>query len=293
MINEAQVKNIVKQVLREEHLLDFVKIFEKEHNIFRGSHDKIALPEDLEIPEKIIKYIVESKYIYEKIIQLGAFEFIDNFADASIFWGWQQFKGKFHLANKTIQEVSGKMLLSVLAGSYGHWDYNYWESPKVFIGVLTYPCEIITRLDETTSPINDDTLAGLFISKAPINMGANLHFSIGRVRKDSAGLNGLAVMKDSYNVLASNAIATLPVWLRIRVGSDSAQATHAYFDYSLNGITWVNMWEMTADLVENFNDTPSVVGLYVVNGIDSTQGGTTNGIYGKFDFFRMKLASIN
>lgn len=58
MIDEEQVKNIVKKVLKEEHLHDFIKIFEKEHNLFRGSHDKINLPENLEIPEKIITQII-------------------------------------------------------------------------------------------------------------------------------------------------------------------------------------------------------------------------------------------
>lgn len=59
MIEEVQVRNIVKKVLKEEHLDKFIKIFEKEHNLYRGSHDKIALPENLEIPEKIITQIIE------------------------------------------------------------------------------------------------------------------------------------------------------------------------------------------------------------------------------------------
>ncbi|MBA7513320.1 hypothetical protein ES705_05335 [subsurface metagenome] len=59
MIDEEQVKNIVKKVLDEEHLTDFIKIFEKEHNLFRGSHDKIGLPEALEIHQTIINHIVE------------------------------------------------------------------------------------------------------------------------------------------------------------------------------------------------------------------------------------------
>ncbi|GAH61418.1 unnamed protein product, partial [marine sediment metagenome] len=58
MIDEIQVKNIVKQALREEHLLDFVKIFEKEHNLFRGSHDKIGLPPDLVVHQTIINQII-------------------------------------------------------------------------------------------------------------------------------------------------------------------------------------------------------------------------------------------
>ena len=216
--------------------------------------------------------------------------FADTFSDASIHWAWEEFKGASDLTQKTIQEASGKMLLSVNANYKAYWDHNYVEAPKVFIGLSTYPCEVITRLDETTSPINDETLAGLFISKAPLAYGANLHYSIGRVRKDSATLNGLAVMKDSFNILASNAITTLPVWLRIRACADSQGASHFYFDYSLDGTTWVTVWELTGDSANSFSLAPACVGPYVVNGINSTDGGTKNGIYGKFDSFTVSMA---
>ena len=54
MNNELETRKIVEKVLREEHLLGLNKIFEKEHNLFRGSHDKIALPEALAIPQEIV-----------------------------------------------------------------------------------------------------------------------------------------------------------------------------------------------------------------------------------------------
>ena len=44
MIDENQARIIAKKVLDEEHLLGFIKIFEKEHNLFRGSHDKMGVP---------------------------------------------------------------------------------------------------------------------------------------------------------------------------------------------------------------------------------------------------------
>ena len=42
--NENQVRSIVSQVLEEENLHNFTKIFEKEHNLFRGTHDKMPVP---------------------------------------------------------------------------------------------------------------------------------------------------------------------------------------------------------------------------------------------------------
>jgi hypothetical protein len=57
MIEEAQVRIITKKVLDEEHLLGHIKIFEKEHNLFRGSHDKIQLPAALNVPQQIVNTI--------------------------------------------------------------------------------------------------------------------------------------------------------------------------------------------------------------------------------------------
>jgi len=75
MIDKEQVRNIVKKVLDEEHLLGLNKIFEKEHNIFRGSHDKIGLPETLVIPQTIVNQIVEK---FETGLTEGSIPFIDE-----------------------------------------------------------------------------------------------------------------------------------------------------------------------------------------------------------------------
>jgi hypothetical protein len=39
-IEEREVRSIVTQMLEEQKLFNFIKIFEKEHNIFRGTHSK-------------------------------------------------------------------------------------------------------------------------------------------------------------------------------------------------------------------------------------------------------------
>jgi hypothetical protein len=75
MIDEAQVRTITKKVLDEEHLLGHIKIFEKEHNLFRGSHDKIQLPAALNIPDQIINQIVEK---FDTQLTEGSIPFIDE-----------------------------------------------------------------------------------------------------------------------------------------------------------------------------------------------------------------------
>ena len=56
-MNETEVRNITRKFLDEQHLLDFIKIFEKEHNLFRGSHDKMQLPAALNVPQQIVNTI--------------------------------------------------------------------------------------------------------------------------------------------------------------------------------------------------------------------------------------------
>ena len=56
-MDETQVRTITKKVLSEENLLGFIKIFEKEHNLFRGSHDKIKLAQDLNVPQQVVNLV--------------------------------------------------------------------------------------------------------------------------------------------------------------------------------------------------------------------------------------------
>jgi len=75
MKNEVQIREIIDKVLSEEGLKNFIKIFEKEHNLFRGTHDKIALPETLDVPQTIVTQIVEK---FETELDEGSIPFIDE-----------------------------------------------------------------------------------------------------------------------------------------------------------------------------------------------------------------------
>jgi len=214
----------------------------------------------------------------------------DLFNDSSIFWAWAQDKGLQDQVYKTIQEINGNLGVGVQSGWKGYWDNNYNEAPKVYIGVLSYPCEIITRL--VACSVATDTMTGLFVSKVPAGFGSYSHISIGMAKKNL--VDGLAVCLNSYTVLASNAIKTLPVWLRIRIGTDSYQSSHFYFAYSLDGLNWVDMYEFKGrEEGLNFTQTPAGVGLYAVNGMNMSDGGTKNEVSGAFDFFEMRPRSIN
>ena len=253
MIDEEQVRSIIKKVLDEEHLTGFIKIFEKEHNLFRGSHDKIALPEDLEIPEKIITQIIR----YVPDVSPSPYMFLDNFADNDKFWGWCLFKGNTP-AGKSGWEIAGQYNLQVNNGKDGRWDGLNNEAPRLFTGILTYPCEIITKLDFFTA--NVGTYAELFLSKAGAGFGANNYLSIGRWN------NGLLVTNNGDN-LAFNGEIRMPVWLRIRIASPGYQALEAYFDYSVDGVNWINLYYQFPSALTGwlFQGGSLVSGIYVRN----------------------------
>jgi len=47
-LNETQIREVVDKVLAEEGLKNFINIFEKEHNLFRGTHEKMGVPPVIE-----------------------------------------------------------------------------------------------------------------------------------------------------------------------------------------------------------------------------------------------------
>jgi len=218
-------------------------------------------------------------------------KFRDLFNDSSIYWAWRQHKGS-SAVGKLIQEADGRILLGIQPATTGCWVTSYNECPKIFMNAIAYPCEIITRLDTITDPINDHTEAGLFISKHPKGYGADNEICITRRRDDLDTVNGLCVSRNAVVVLASNAITTLPVWLRIRLSSAVYYTLNCYFDYSLDGLNWVEMYHCEATTYFSLN--PVGVGLVAKNGTEGGDPPTSKSeIVATFDHFVMKPKSIN
>lgn len=216
-------------------------------------------------------------------------KFRDNFADADEFWAWRKFLGTIP-AGKSGWEVAGQYNLQVSNGWNGKWDSSNMEAPLLFISPIAYPCEIVTKLDEVT--LNDKTFAGLFISKSPMGFGAEISLSIGRKRHDASGINGICVVENTFENLAITAIRNLPVWLRLRIGCVAYHSLNVWFDYSIDGVNWINLYHQSAGW-SFFAISGGSVGLYVANGADLNDSISTNLILGKFDFFQMKPQSIN
>ncbi|MBA7609396.1 hypothetical protein ES703_16587 [subsurface metagenome] len=204
-------------------------------------------------------------------------KFRDLFNDGSQYWAWRLYLGETSQIGKSGTEINGRYELVAISGKNAKWNSSSNEAPRLFMSPLAFPCEIITRLDTFTA--NADTYAELFVSKHVVRFGGNMYFSIGRRQ---AGI----CVTNTGALLATAAITTLPLWLRIRLSSFARYALNAYFDYSLDGLNWTNLW-VQAEGFELFGDPFGGVGLCVRN------ESPYNEVVGGFDHFIMRPRSIN
>lgn len=213
-------------------------------------------------------------------------KFRDLFNDSSLFWGWRKFLGASQTGKSGI-EANGVYRFTVNEGISAIWDGNdaLNQAPRIYTGILTYPCEIITRLDEFSG--NLDTYAGLFIAQSGIQFGVSGMFKI---------YQRMAIEESSYvgvqknnEILEEDPNVILPIWLRIRVGCGSQTSLKVFLDYSLDGLHWTNLYTLPEynSGHYHFGWAPPCVGIYAQNGIGH------HAIEAKFNFFQMKPKSIN
>jgi hypothetical protein len=211
-------------------------------------------------------------------------KFRDLFNDNSQFWAWQLFKGATP-AGKNAQEINGSYMLGINPGVNGRWETaSINEAPRLFISPIAYPCEIKTRLDYYTE-VNSQ--AGLFLAKSSIQMASLTYYAIVQRQKDGEE-HGVCVIRDGVVVMAATAVQTLPIWFRIRLGGGAVASVTAYFDYSEDGLNWVNLYELPEVGYWYFSLAPPSVGIFVNN-----FSVTLAEVVGRFDFFQMMPKSIN
>lgn len=210
-----------------------------------------------------------------KILTIAPMQwFIDNFADASIHWAWD---ADNVAAGKTVTEASGLLTIAVAGGTDGVWSAANNLAPKVLIGVPGYPCEVVTKLNSYT--VNDDTLAGLFVSYNATGTGARTVTILGRYRDDGGGHNGLVVHRVTDGVLASNSVTTLPIWLRLRIGNTSYFGAKIIFSYSTDGDSYTDLYTQSTGVWPGAAGNTTVVGLLAEN------WGVLNAISAPFESF--------
>lgn len=213
------------------------------------------------------------------------FRFRDLFNDSSRFWAWREYLG-FTPAGKSGWEADGQYNLQVNNAVNGCWDNAYCEASKIFMAPTAFPLEVITRLDDIGT-INNKTQAGLFIAKSATSFGADMYYAICRKRDDAQVINGISVVEGFWANKAFNTITTLPMWFRLRIGCVAWGSLNVLFDYSLDGVNWINMYDQSEGF-QLFAYGEVAVGLYAGN--DFT---TKLPITAKFDHFMMRPKTIN
>jgi len=207
--------------------------------------------------------------------------FLDNFTDASRHWGWYD-----NAKNGSITEAAGLLTLSIADSVNGGIGGAQNNGPRCLMGDPGAPFEIKAKLNSYT--VRDSTQAGICISSNSGNGNFNQWLMFGRTKKTDQALDGLAVTDAAGGWGASNAVTTLPIYLRFRItvlGDDeSAEVECAY---SLNDADWTVL--QTVDLstfTEGYKDN-YVVGVFARNRVGSEAAEWTPLIEAPFEWFKM------
>jgi len=188
--------------------------------------------------------------------------FTDNFADAAIYWAWKTDETD---ANKTIVEAGGLLTIEVKNNVIAVLNDSDNMAPKIFTGVPGYPCEVITKLNDYT--VNDKTAAGLFIAMNPITNTAQGFYGICRLKSTVNGRDGISMIDIAHisGGLADAAVATLPIWLKIRIKAHAYAAIDILFYYSEDGINYTLLYTLTPWAWINTKDPAVIIGLIANN----------------------------
>jgi hypothetical protein len=149
--------------------------------------------------------------------------FLDNFADASIYWLW---KTAQTTAQKTITEAGTALTIHVDNGTACDWAGGSFTSPIIYLGADP-PCEYIVKV---TSFHATGKRAEIFIAKT-LAAGANAYF-FGIVDN---GIHLTLAGTADYGVVGD---LTVPVWLKIRLSGDQYNWNNITFWYSTDGVAW-------------------------------------------------------
>lgn len=220
-----------------------------------------------------------SKWIPEAIeagISAEDLAYLDNFDDDSRHWGWYD-----NAKNGTITE-SGEVVTLALADA-ANGAIEYW--PRCLLGDPGAPFEVKAKLNSYT--VNDGTHAGICVSSSSASYSWNKQFLFGRAKNSSDGLDGLATTNMSGGWAETNAVTTLPIYLRFRItvlSRDEAaicECAYSTDDISYTVLDTFSMSAMYDGTMNNF-----VVGLFARNKAGTAINGG-KAISAPFEWFKM------
>lgn len=209
----------------------------------------------------------------------GSIAFLDNFADGARHWGW------FDDANNgAITEAAGVLTLSIANGIHGRIvDGGVVEGPFALLGDPGAPFEVKVKLNDYI--VNDRTHAGIFVV-ADCTAGANDDWCFfGRVKESGAAIDGLGVQTDGA-WKASNAVTTLPIYLRFRFNILSkAHCARCECAYSTDDISYTVLYTWDMSSLPNSYLENLAVGIFARNGVGII---IYNAISAPFEWFKME-----
>jgi len=167
--------------------------------------------------------------------------YLDKFRDSSIHWTWMQWKGA-SAAGKSIIETDRSVELGVTSGTHADWSTTANEAPKLIIGLIGFPCEIIVHLKDWTD--TDLTRAGIFVSYNATGYGSDTAIFFHRIRVDATPKDGLQVWRVGSAEQAYVAWPADSAWFRIRLGFAHKGASNMVFSYGSDGDTWTDLYTL-------------------------------------------------
>lgn len=235
------------------------------------------------------KYVqVQGESLAFKEITIPTFDkesmvYLDRFRDNSIHWTWHQWKGA-SATGKSFTEREGCVEIAVTATTPANWSSADNTAPKLIIGTPGFPCEIICHLVNWSD--NDDSRAGIFLSKTVSGTGSDASIFFHRVRDDSSSKDGLQVWRIGTGEEAYVAWPSNEVWFRIRLGTVAHCNSKMIFAYGSDGNSWTNLYTLPASTPASCQFPTSVpvlaTGMFVQN-----WAATYAAVTGYFDHFEM------
>ena len=232
-------------------------------------------------------------YLQELANISSKLKFDDSFAGNSVSWHWNIWLGEIETGS-LIEVQNGKVEISIADGFNGNWKGSSNEAPRIYINMLSQPCIIKTKMTYFSNPLGDG-FAGLFIGKQMLGSTNVDYFFFGRGVDDqgSAEEDSIRVSQQCGAIQAQVVgLTQLPIWLRIRLSCFDEKALLAYFDYSLDNISWTNLHTMKGDPAVTLGRvTGQTVGLVCGNG--TYLSGTYRFCHAKFDRFTIISSGPN
>ncbi len=164
--------------------------------------------------------------------------FYDEFDDASVGWGWLQ-----DANSGTIVESGSALTITAPAGSNCDWWSTAALAPVVYLPFFGGPFEVITKINSYSEGANTASGLGICLGAA----GATTSVWVIQHVKGS-GAASLNCQQWGSAAAATAAVATLPIWFRIRlrpgVGTAAGSWT-AIFGYSTDGSSFTDLYSFT------------------------------------------------